>query len=75
MGLLGHAGLVTTQRYLTTQPDHLRGAVAADPVLTHVHTSRRVRVRVLDAPDCGAVTPPRVRPGPCASRNALADVC
>ncbi|MGB8020007.1 MAG: tyrosine-type recombinase/integrase [Candidatus Nanopelagicales bacterium] len=38
MGLLGHASLATTQRYLTTRPDHLRGAVAANPVLAHVHT-------------------------------------
>ncbi len=32
MGLLGHASLQTTQRYVATRPDHLRSAVAANPV-------------------------------------------
>ncbi len=32
MELLGHASLQTTQRYLTTRPDHLRAAIAANPV-------------------------------------------
>ena len=31
MGLLGHASLQTTQRYVATRPDHLRSAVAANP--------------------------------------------
>ncbi len=31
MGLLGHASLQTTQRYVATRPDHLRTAVAANP--------------------------------------------
>ncbi|MBK6763410.1 MAG: site-specific integrase [Micrococcales bacterium] len=31
MGLLGHASLQTTQRYIATRPDHLRSAVAANP--------------------------------------------
>ena len=31
MGLLGHASLQTTQRYVATRPDHLRAAVAANP--------------------------------------------
>ncbi len=33
MGLLGHASLQTTQRYVATRPDHLRSAVAANPIL------------------------------------------
>ncbi|MGV1004967.1 MAG: tyrosine-type recombinase/integrase [Candidatus Nanopelagicales bacterium] len=32
MGLLGHASLATTQRYLATRPEYLRSAVAANPV-------------------------------------------
>ena len=31
MGLLGHASLQTTQRYVATRPDHLRSAIAANP--------------------------------------------
>ena len=31
MGLLGHASLQTTQRYVATRPDHLRSAVTANP--------------------------------------------
>ncbi|MGB8021512.1 MAG: hypothetical protein WCF04_09820, partial [Candidatus Nanopelagicales bacterium] len=36
MGLFGHAGLATTQRYPTTRHNHLRVAVAANPLLAHV---------------------------------------
>ena len=32
MGLLGHASLSTTQRYLATRPDHLRTAIRALPL-------------------------------------------
>lgn len=32
MGLLGHASLQTTQRYLATRPDQLRAAVRSNPV-------------------------------------------
>lgn len=36
MGLLGHASLQTTQRYVATRPDHLRSAVAANPAYRHL---------------------------------------
>lgn len=32
MTLLGHSSLATTQRYLATRPDHLRQAIAANPL-------------------------------------------
>ncbi len=32
MGLLGHASLQTTQRYLATRPDQLRAAVRSNPI-------------------------------------------
>ena len=35
--LLGHASLATTQIYLATRPDQLRGAVAANPLNTQLH--------------------------------------
>jgi site-specific recombinase XerD len=35
--LLGHASLATTQIYLATRPDQLRGAVAANPINTQLH--------------------------------------
>lgn len=39
MGLLGHASLATTQRYLATRPDHLRTAVAANPIYAQLGTA------------------------------------
>jgi len=35
--LLGHASLATTQIYLATRPDQLRGAVAANPLNARLH--------------------------------------
>lgn len=34
--LLGHASLATTQAYLTTRPEHLRSAVAGNPVYSQL---------------------------------------
>lgn len=39
MGLLGHASLSTTQRYLATRPDQLRAAVAANPLHARIADS------------------------------------
>lgn len=36
MGLLGHASLQTTQRYLATRPDQLRDAVRSNPVYSRL---------------------------------------
>lgn len=36
MGLLGHASLQTTQRYVATRPDHLRSAVTANPLYSKI---------------------------------------
>ena len=36
--LLGHASLATTSRYLKTRPEHLRGAIAANPVYGQIES-------------------------------------
>lgn len=41
MGLLGHASLSTTQRYLATRPDHLRTAVGALPLQAKLNPQPR----------------------------------